>query len=62
MYYTKKQLIQKISKKYQTITELQENEKMLVIQADNFKFEVKKVWLAKIITKSKNEMVLMYQY
>ena len=58
MYYTKKQLLNKLIKKYQVVKELQETDKKLIVQADNFKIEVKK----QLVANFKREMVLMYQY
>ena len=58
MYYTKKQLLNKLIKKYHVVKELQETDKKLIVQADNFKIEVKK----QLVANFKREMVLMYQY
>ena len=58
MYYTKNQLLNKLSKKYQNVKEVKETDTKLIIQADNFKIESKK----QLVANFKKEMVLMYQY
>ena len=57
-YTTKTQLLNKISRHYKNIREVEENEKQIIIIADNVKLEINKV---KIVV-FKYDQITAYSY